>query len=494
MDPELLQRLAAAGMTEEQLRMLAPQLHLGMGMLQPQEAQGRNVGGTYVASSPIEHLSNAFRQMVGAKLAGGALGSERDLLAKKQQAIQDWQQAMQTAQQGGSGGTLGTEGGGMARPPDPRAAQQLMMAGAASGVPALQRGAQFGLQEMNYQRQLEMMRSLMGYRGGRLEQSQERIDQAERGQSLGTDIWGNKVMVPKLAPKGGAQRAPSALPGATGALSPDLSNQGAAAIPTTTPMQDGNPQDPRLAAPGAAPQSPPQGGAGGEPERVPGLPNTILDSLTKQWKITGQVPAVPGLTSGAHGLIFKAMSQRAAELYPDIDFAKDKAKYASNVDAHRVLTTQYRSVKAFQDTAERNADVAEGILKKVEDTGIPLANAPVRWVMNKLAGSPAQAQFGLAMQIVGNEYSKIVSGGTMGQRLTDSQRHEIGKEGFSPDITVGQFRGIRQVLSQDAQNRVGALETGMRELEGEMSGKPAEVPKPPGKARPDLRQKYGLPQ
>src|SRR5712664_1037792 len=217
MDPELLRQLAAAGMTEEQLRMLAPQLQFGQQMMQPQQAQGRQVGGTYVAASPLEHLSNAIRQMVGAKISGDVMSRQRGLLGGQQDARQKYMQAMMTAQQGGQGGTLGQEGGGMARPPDPQAQQSLMMAGAGSNDPGIQGMSHFGLQQMNLERQLEMLRSMNQYRQGRLEQGQERIEQAERGQSLGTDPWGNKIMVPRFAPRSGATPRASALPGAVGA-------------------------------------------------------------------------------------------------------------------------------------------------------------------------------------------------------------------------------------------------------------------------------------
>src|SRR5882672_2448274 len=106
MDPELLQQLAAAGMAPEQLRLLQPRLQLGQQWMQPQEAQGRQVGGTYVAASPLEHLSNALRQIVGAGMTRGAANQQRDILGQQQQARQSYMGAMATALRGGQGGTL----------------------------------------------------------------------------------------------------------------------------------------------------------------------------------------------------------------------------------------------------------------------------------------------------------------------------------------------------------------------------------------------------
>jgi hypothetical protein len=63
---DLLQQLTQAGLYPQQIAQLQRQYQLAQGFMQPQEAQGRQVGGTYVASSPLEHLSNALRPVIGA--------------------------------------------------------------------------------------------------------------------------------------------------------------------------------------------------------------------------------------------------------------------------------------------------------------------------------------------------------------------------------------------------------------------------------------------
>src|SRR5438445_738011 len=100
MDPELLKALTDAGMTEEQLRLLAPQLQMGQEMMQPQHAQGREVGAgpfrTFVASSPLEHLANAMREGVGAYITNKVQGRQQELLAQQQKGRQGAFQGLQT--------------------------------------------------------------------------------------------------------------------------------------------------------------------------------------------------------------------------------------------------------------------------------------------------------------------------------------------------------------------------------------------------------------
>jgi hypothetical protein len=48
---DLVQQLTQAGLYPQQIAQLQRQYQLAQGFMQPQEAQGRQVGGTYVASS-----------------------------------------------------------------------------------------------------------------------------------------------------------------------------------------------------------------------------------------------------------------------------------------------------------------------------------------------------------------------------------------------------------------------------------------------------------
>lgn len=84
-DPATLQKMVESGLYDERSKPLAQRFGVGNEMMQTPMAQGRNVGNTYVASSPIEHLSNAIRQALGAKMAGGAMQGENDLASQRGQ-------------------------------------------------------------------------------------------------------------------------------------------------------------------------------------------------------------------------------------------------------------------------------------------------------------------------------------------------------------------------------------------------------------------------
>jgi hypothetical protein len=68
MSPELLALLQQIAGTPEEQAMLGDQAQLGLGMFGTPGAQGQNVGGTYTAANPVEHLSVALQKAMGGKM------------------------------------------------------------------------------------------------------------------------------------------------------------------------------------------------------------------------------------------------------------------------------------------------------------------------------------------------------------------------------------------------------------------------------------------
>jgi hypothetical protein len=83
MSPELLALLQQIAGTPEEQEMLGQEAQIGLGMLNTPGAQGMNVGGTYVASNPVEHLSVALQRAMGAKQYRGAQDEMMGNIAKQ---------------------------------------------------------------------------------------------------------------------------------------------------------------------------------------------------------------------------------------------------------------------------------------------------------------------------------------------------------------------------------------------------------------------------
>jgi hypothetical protein len=80
-DP-FIQSLAALGIGPEELAMFLRQSDQGYAATQTPSAQGRNVGSTYVASSPLEHLSVALERGMGGRQQQAADEGYRSTLGR----------------------------------------------------------------------------------------------------------------------------------------------------------------------------------------------------------------------------------------------------------------------------------------------------------------------------------------------------------------------------------------------------------------------------
>jgi hypothetical protein len=81
--PDLLQQILDAGVADDRMGMVGHKVQRGAALLGTPGAQGMNVGGTYKAASPLEHLSTAMSRMLGAKMQRDAHGEMEGLLGQK---------------------------------------------------------------------------------------------------------------------------------------------------------------------------------------------------------------------------------------------------------------------------------------------------------------------------------------------------------------------------------------------------------------------------
>jgi hypothetical protein len=237
---DLVQQLTQAGLYPQQIAQLQRQYQLAQGFMQPQEAQGRQVGGTYVAASPWEHLANAIRPVVGAYMQRSAQNREQELTGQLSSGRQAFARALQDKM--GKPGELMPGGAG-----DQQGLQQLSMLGELSGDPAMQHAAGMYMQQQNQARQMALLENTMRHQqalealgAGRLDVSQQNSQNARQRTAQSAVRYNpNDSQFQNITP---LVKPPSVLPRSTGAAAP-------AAPPSTPPSGDGNgpPQGPASA-------------------------------------------------------------------------------------------------------------------------------------------------------------------------------------------------------------------------------------------------------
>jgi hypothetical protein len=81
--PDLLQQIIDAGLSDDRMGMAGQKARTGASLFGTPGAQGMNVGGTYKAASPLEHLSTAMSRILGGKMQRDAHGEMEGLLGQK---------------------------------------------------------------------------------------------------------------------------------------------------------------------------------------------------------------------------------------------------------------------------------------------------------------------------------------------------------------------------------------------------------------------------
>ena len=148
-------------------------------------------------------------------------------------------------------------------------------------------------------------------------------------------------------------------------------------------------------------------------------------------------------------------------------------------------------IKAFEEMANKNADIALEMSDKVDRSGTPVVN---RWFLaanNKIAGDVDTATFNTAVNVFVNEYAKIMSGSMGNTPVSDSARKEA-HEILNTAQTPAQLRANIKLLQREMQNRIKGLDDSERELLKGMRGSSSDAKKDEGKKPTDNQGAYQL--
>src|SRR5216684_3044818 len=434
-DPnDLVRAIMEAGLYGQRLQPLQQRYALGQQFMDTPAARGANVGSTYVAASPLEHLANTVRQLVGAKMASSAMQGQRDLTGQLASGRQAYAQALQNMGGKTVAGDYGEPVPGVGA--DPQGMNRLAMLGALSGDPGTQLASQTALQEQHYQTEQQRVQNTADY---------QRLLLGLKGAEQKTllDPYGNPITV-KTHATGGP----------LGAF----------------------------------------GGGGGSPRQGPPK-QAAVDQAAQQFAISGSYQKMPGRAGAGFD---SAVRDRVAELYPDASFASNKADYVANTNSLRKMQAMSDSIDTFENTALKNSRMLLDTAKGIVDTGSPLFNKPMRYIQQKLAGDPRMTQFNAARQVAGQEIGKVLGGAVAGGVVTDSQRHEVDSllsgDMTIPQMEATIQTLEADMVNRKAATQAG-LDAIRSRMSGKGAkgggGVPAAIPQAPTDTTA-LRKKYGL--
>lgn len=190
--------------------------------------------------------------------------------------------------------------------------------------------------------------------------------------------------------------------------------------------------------------------------------------LVDKYRKTGALDADLGRNQVLRARIINAAAAADKAEGNTTDLAQNKQTYAADKESLKKIQANRDMLVSFESTALKNLGVFEAAAKKVIDSGSPLLNKPLRAFAGAAAGSPEQAVYTAARQIVIPEFAKINSGSLNGV-LSDSARHEVAAL-IPENATLGQIMATANLLKTDAHNRRTSMDDMIKEIKGRGKG------------------------
>ena len=189
-----------------------------------------------------------------------------------------------------------------------------------------------------------------------------------------------------------------------------------------------------------------------------------IDNAAARYNIDGTLPPM-GMGKGGSAARSQILN-RAAELAGDTSGTDQRVNQLTTKASASTLLQLKKTktmIKAFEEMANKNADIALEMSAKVDRSGTPVVN---RWFLaanNKIAGDVDTATFNTAVNVFANEYAKIMSGSMGNTPVSDSARKEA-HEILNTAQTPAQLRANIKLLQREMKNRLIGLDESEHEL------------------------------
>ena len=198
------------------------------------------------------------------------------------------------------------------------------------------------------------------------------------------------------------------------------------------------------------------------------LSPAAVENAASRYNMDGTLPPMGMGKSGASGRtqILNRAGETAVGSGTDQRLAQLDAK--SSTAALGQLARSQAMNAAFEKTANANADLALGLSKQMDRTGIPLLNAGIQ-AYRSGTGSPEATQFAAANQTFVSEYAKIMSGGMGNGPVSDAARGKAEKL-LTTSMTQAQYAGNVKLLQTEMGNRMKGFVDQADELRARIRG------------------------
>lgn len=202
----------------------------------------------------------------------------------------------------------------------------------------------------------------------------------------------------------------------------------------------------------------------------------------QQFRQTGQLPSLGMGAAATRIQIMKAAAQQAQDAGQTGEaMGLNQAVFKAGANELANVQKNRGQILAFENTAQKNLDIAQGLSDKVDRTGVPILN---RWILagkKSVMGDPDVSSFDAAVRTAINEYARVTTTVTGGGVTSDQARKEV-EDLLNTAQTPQQFNSVVQTLRQEMENRRSGYESQIGQIKNEIGnyGNPGGAnPNPP---------------
>ena len=199
-----------------------------------------------------------------------------------------------------------------------------------------------------------------------------------------------------------------------------------------------------------------------------------IDNAAARYNIDGTLPPM-GMGKGGSAARSQILN-RAAELAIGVNGTDQRVNQLTTKASASTLLQLKKTktmIKAFEEMANKNADIALEMSEKVDRSGVPIVNKWILAAQGKIQGDVDTATFNTALNVFSNEYAKIMSGSMGNTPVSDSARKEA-HEILNTSQTKEQLRANIALLQREMKNRLIGLDASEAELIKQMKGEKKE--------------------
>jgi len=213
-----------------------------------------------------------------------------------------------------------------------------------------------------------------------------------------------------------------------------------------------------------------------------GFSPAAIENAAARYNIDGTLPP---MGMGKSGVVARAaILNRAAELASGDTGEEQRVRQLANKASSAALSklqAQQTMVGAFERNFNKNADLVLEQSKKVDRTGMPIANKWIQAGKRAVSGDPELSAYDANIKATANEYAKIVSGSMGNAALAEGEIKKV-ESLLNAAQTPKQVEAVITMMKRETANRMKGFDEEKKALRGSMGSKPTreQAGPPPG--------------